>query len=548
MKRFSLLFAIVLIVSLLAACVPPTAPAAPAAAPAAEEKAAPAAEAPAEKEPTVFRYPLTSDPEGTLEPGLVLALNTSKVSENLHAGLLKYDHETNLVPYLAESYEISEDGKTYTFYLREDAKWHNGRGIVASDFKKGWERYLDPQLAAQAALDYLGSIVGAEAMMNGETTELAGVEVVDDYTLKITTVEPTPGFLLKIATSPSWIVPPESVVEGEPQWVDGPVGAGPFKFVEWKTNEKIVLEAFDDFFLGRPSLDRIEFLVVPDEGTALAMYEAGELDIADVPASDLTRLTEDPVLSQELLYRTRAQLVYFGLNMYKVPEFQDVRVRLAFNHALNRAQITEKLLFNRWAPAKGLVPPGIPEHNPDLAGYEYNPELAQQLMAEAGFPGGAGFPALKISSIGNYSTQIEAFAAQINENLGTNIEVAVLERGEHIKGLWDHETHDIFYWGWTADFPSAEVWTHQLLHGGLDSNFFGYDNPEFDAIVDAARITMDEAERISLWQQAEKIAIAEGAMVPFGYSQYIWLVKPYVEGFTFNLNGPEWLYDIVINK
>jgi ABC-type transport system substrate-binding protein len=500
------------------------------------------------EEPTVIRYPATSDPEGTLEPGLVLALITAWMAENLHAGLLKYNHDTQLVPYLAESYEISEDGLSYTFYLRDGIKFHNGRDIVAEDFKLQWERILDPALAAQASHDYLGSIVGAEAILEGETTELSGVEIVDDKTLVVTTEEPDPGFLLRIGTSPTWVIPSEAVVPGEPEWVDGPVGAGPFKFVEWRTNEVVIFEAFDDFFLGRPSVDRVEYWVVPDPATAMAMYEAGELDIVAVGGADLERTSSDPILGPELNFWTRAQLVYFGLNQYKVPEFADVRVRQAFNYAVDKNLIMEKLLFNAYQPATGLVPPGIPEYNPDVSFYEYDPEKARELMAEAGYSNGEGFPTLLVTSDGRYATQIEAFASQMNDNLGLNLEVNVLERGEMIGGLWDHQTHDIFYWGWTADFPSAEVWTHQLLHSGLDSNFFGYDNPEFDALVDNARITLDEEERISYWQQAEEIAMQEAAMVPFGYSQYIYLVKPYVKGWSCNLNGPEWFKDVVIEQ
>jgi oligopeptide transport system substrate-binding protein len=566
MKRLGLLVTLVMVVSLLAACGPAPEPEViekivtqevevekqvtqvvtvketviVEGTPQVVEKEVVVTATPEEREPVVFRVPITSDPEGTLEPGLTLALVTGWLSENLHAGLIKYDEDTNLTPYIAESWEVSDDGLTYTFHLRDDAKWHNGRIIVAEDFKKGWERYLDPNVAAQAGADYLGSIVGADAILDGSTQELAGVEVIDDRTLKVTTVEPDPAFLLRMATPFGWVVPPESVVAGQPEWVDEPVGAGPFKFVEWKTNEKVVMEANDDFFLGRPIIDRIEYLVVPDPATALAMYEAGELDTVAVGGADLKRISEDPQLSKELKFWTRAQLLYYGLNMYKQEVFQDPRVRQAFNHALDREEIIDKLLFNAYQPAAGLVPPGIPEHNPKLKGYDYDPEKARELMAEAGFPNGEGFPPMQVTSDARSATEIEAFAAQVSENLGVDIEVNVVERGEMINGLWGHEDWDIFRWGWTADMPSAEVWTHQLLHGGLDSNFFGYNNPEFDAIVDQARTTLDEQERISLWQQAEEIAIEEAAMLPFGYNQYIYLVKPYVKGVNFNLNGPMW--------
>lgn len=500
------------------------------------------------KEPTVLRFPITSDPEGTLEPGLTLALVSSIICENLHAGLVRFNEKTELEPYLAESYEVSDDGLTYTFKLRDDATWQNGRAIKAEDFKKGFERYLDPNIAAQVGADYLGSIVGADAIINGETKELSGVEVLDDLTLTITTVEPDANFLMRLATTSAWTVPPEAVVEGEAKWVDEPVGAGPFKFVEWRQNEVIVLEANDDFFLGRPTVDRIEYWVVPDASTMLSMYEAGELDVAPVGGADLQYVTSDPELGQEIHFWTRAQLIFFGLNMYKQEVFNNKLVRQAFSYAFDKKGVIEQIFFNAYEPAKGIVPTGIAEYNPDMQGYEYNPEKAKELLAEAGYPDGAGFPTIQVDCASNDATLCEAFSAQINENLGLNLEVNVLERGEMINGLWDHNTHDAFRWGWTADFPSAEVWTHQLLHSGLDSNFVGYNNPEFDAAVDKARTTFDEEQRIAYWQQAEEIAMDDAAMIPFAYNQWIYLVKPYVENFGFNLKGPNMFINIKIDQ
>ena len=322
-KRWQILVAVTMLVALIAtACAPAAAPAPAPAAPAAPSAAAPApaAAAPVAKAPTVLRIPLASDPK-SLEPGLVLELVSGYVAENLHAGLLRYNTENEVSPYLAEKYEISEDGLTYTFYLSKDAKWHNGRAIVAGDFKKGVERYLDPAVAAQAGSEYFGAIAGAQDVLEGKTKEVTGVEVVDDHTLKITTTATDPNFLMRLAASSTWLVPSEAVVEGKAEWVDQPVGAGPFKFVEWKRNEKIVLEAWDEFFLGKPTVDRIEYYVVPDTNTALAQYEAGELDVVQVTGANLRRVSADPVLSQQLHKWPLARLRYFGLNRAVVKEF-----------------------------------------------------------------------------------------------------------------------------------------------------------------------------------------------------------------------------------
>jgi peptide/nickel transport system substrate-binding protein len=554
MKRFSLFMCLIIIGSLLAGCATPTPEAVEGTPEVIEKEVTRVVEvevvvtATAEpKEPTVIRFPIGGDPS-SLEPALALELYTGWIAENLHASLLKYDENSELVPHLVERYEISDDGLAYTFFLREDIQFHSGRQVVASDIKKNWERYVDPNVASQLGPDYLGAVVGAQDILDGKTKELSGFEVIDDQTFRVMTEKPDPGFLQRLASPLMAVVPPEAVVEGQPEWVDQPVGAGPFKFVEWKTNEKIVLEAWDDFFLGRPAVDRIEYWVVPDRTTALAMYEAGELDIVDVTYSDLERTKADPVLSQELNLWTRARLVFYCPSMDKVEAFRDKRVRQAFNYALDGEQIIDRLLFNALEPAIGFVPPSIPEFNPSLTGYEYDPDRARELLAEAGYPNGEGFPAMKVNSTGDLSTELEAFAAQISENLNVRIEVEIVERGQLFDGWFEHGVWDIFRWGWSADFPSAEVWIHQLLYTGVPGNCSGYANPEFDALVDQARSTFDDAERTALWRQAEEIAMEDAPMIPFGYDRYFYLVKPYVKGFECNYHGPVWFQNVVVEQ
>lgn len=488
----------------------------------------------AAQEPVILRYPITSDP-ASLEPGLANELITGLIADSLHAGLFRFDSETQLTPYVAESYEVSDDGTVYTFHLNPAATWHNGSPVTAADFKAGWERYLDPDVGAQSAGAPFFPIVGAQALWDGTADTLEGVEVLDDQTLQVTLTAPSTNFLNSLATTTSWVVPAEAVVEGAPNWVDQPVGAGPFKFVEWTPNVRVLLEANDDFFLGRPLIDGIEFVVVPDAATALAQFEAGELDAVAVPAGDLERIQNDPTLSEQLQYYTRAQLQYLGFNQSQFEPFQDVRVRQAFSHAIDREVLTTQILNGTWLTAQGLVPPNIPEHNPDLLGYTYDPARAQELLAEAGYPNGEGFPALEL--VGLDTTLAEAVGAFLNSNLGIEVSIVTPERGDLIDGLWAHDRWQIFLFGWTADRPSASVWTEELLYSGLGSNFSTYSNPDFDALVDQAVNTLDAEEAKTYWQQAEALALEDAAILPLGYSRYIYLVNPSLSGFSINLFG-----------
>lgn len=489
----------------------------------------------AQDEPTVLRFPITSDP-ASLEPGLVKELVSGQLALNLHAGLFTYDIDTNVVPYLVSDYSVSDDGLVYTFTLRDDALWHNGRSIVAEDFKLGWERYLDASLGAQSAGEPWEVVVGGAELYAGEADELSGVEVIDDLTLQVTLTRPSLSFLQSLMTPVTWVVPLEAVVEGQPEWVDTPVGAGPFKFVEWTPNVSIVLESNPDFFLGAPEIDRIEFVVVPDTTTSLAQYEAGELDIVAVPPAELERVTNDAVLGEQIQYFTRAQIQYAGMNQSMFEPFQDVRVRQAFNYAIDRETLIASVLNSAWTVATGLVPPNIPEYNPELAGYAYDPVMAQELLADAGYPGGEGFPTLELATLS--STNAEAIAAMLNANLGITVEIIQPERGDMIDGLWAHDRWQFFLFGWTADSPSASVWTYEMLVCGLDSNFSTYCNEEVDALVEAARTATDFEEAKANWQDAEALAMQDAAMIPLGYSRYIYLVNPDVTGFRANLFGP----------
>jgi ABC-type transport system substrate-binding protein len=484
---------------------------------------------------SVLRYPITSDP-ATLEPGLVKELYSAEIALNLHVGLFTYNADTEVVPYLVREYTISEDGLVYTFTLHDNAVWHNGRPIVAADFKAGWERYLDPNVGSQTAGDPWRNVVGGVEMYAGEATEMTGVQALDDYTLQVTLLSPAPNFLQELAVPVMWVVPTEAVVEGQPQWVDQPIGGGPFKFVEWTPGAKLVLEANDDFFLGRPTIDRIEYSVVPDTSTALAQFEAGELDVVGVPPAALGRVSEDPVLSGQMAFFTRAQLQYAGMNQSMFEPFQDVRVRQAFMYAIDRNTIAEAVLNNSWEKPTGVVPPHIPQYNPELEAYPYDPAKAAELLAEAGYPGGQGFPTLEMATLN--TTVAEAIAAMLGANLGITVEVLQPERGDMIDGLWAHDRWQFFNFGWTADTPSASVWTYELLYCDLDSNFSTYCNPDVNDAIDRARASLDEAESTAAWQEAEMLAMEDAAMIPLGYSRFIYLVNPQVTGFAANLFGP----------
>ncbi|MDR7542728.1 MAG: ABC transporter substrate-binding protein [Armatimonadota bacterium] len=493
----------------------------------------------------VVRVRYSRDPR-TLEPGLFLELITGWISKDLHAGLLRFDEKMQPAPFIARSWRVSADGLIYTFSLRDDVRFHNGRRVVASDFVYTFTRMLTPRIRAAAGPQALSRVKGAREYMEGRAASVEGLQAPNDTTFRMVLAQPDPALPLRLATVFLSVIPREAVVDGEPRWRDKPVGAGAFRFVEWQPQVRIVLEANPDYFLGRPKIDRIESYTVPDVATALAQYQRGELDIIDVRGAQLAQVNSDPALKRELKEFPRAQLLWFGLNQRRVPAFRDKRVRQAFVYALHRQALIEKVMLNDRYLATGFVPRGIPDADPTEQAYPHDPAKARQLLAEAGFPGGRGFPRIEVVSTADETTLVEAIVAQLKTKLGIDAVVRIGESGDVLTGMWAKDKWDMWSWGWSADRPSAEVWLYELMYGGLESNFVSYNNPEYNRMVDRARSETDPNKRIAAWREVARMAHEEVPYVPFGFAKFLYLVKPHVRGFSADLLGPKRLETVEV--
>jgi len=487
--------------------------------------------------PTVLRFPISRDPR-TLEPGLFLELITGYIAKDMHAGLIRYNEKMELVPYIAKEWTISADGLTYTFKLRDDVKFHNGRKVVADDFVYTFTRILNPKVKAAAGPANLAKVKGVKDFIDGKVTSVEGLQAPDATTFKIVMAQPDPALMLRLGTNFMAVVPKEAVIDGEAKWKDKPVGAGAFRYVDWQPNVKVVLEANPDYFLGKPKIDRIEYLTIPDTATALAQYQKGEIDILGVSGAQLAQIERDATLSKELNQWSRGQLTFFVLNEKRVPAFKDKNVRQAFNYALNRKDLIEKVMRNDRTLATGYVPIGIPEAIPNEVGYAYDVAKAKELMAKAGFADGKGFPKIEFVTTAPEQTLAEAITAQLKANLGIDIAVRIGESGDVLNGLWAKDKWDIVSWGWSADRPASEVWLYELLYSKAESNFASYANPEYDKLVDKALAETDPAKRLAAWRDVAKMANDEAPMIPFGFAKHLYLVKPYVKGFSADLLGP----------
>jgi len=546
--RKNIVLSVVLLFALaISACAPAAAPAPAAEAPVEE---APAAEAPAEEAgPVVLNWNIGADPL-TIDPGLNGASDGGDVINNTFEGLVR-EKSGVIQPGIAESWEESEDGLTVTFNLRE-SNWSDGTPLTANDFVYAWLRGMDPETASEYSWIWeYTNVVGAEDFVYGEgAREDVGVRAVDDYTLEVQLVAPTPYFV-SLMSFFHFMPVKQSAVEApggeDGTWASNPdlvVSNGPYVLVDYKIGEGLKLVKNVNYWnADAVMIDEINGKFLDDSNTAYQAYQAGELDfIPDVPTSEIPRLVaEDPNFYIFPLLGT----YYYNLNM-DLPMFQDVRVRRALTLAIDRQQIVDTLSSGQ-VPAPGFVPPGFRDDKGndffETAGDYGIPtdasgvEEAQQLLAEAGYPNGEGFPEFVImyNTSEGHQTVAELVQEMWKTNLGLNTTLENQEWAvfQDTRKAGDYE---VSRGGWLTDFmdPSGMLAIHVTGNAYNDAN---YSNPEFDAAMAAANTTTDDAEHFQYLYEAQEILMTDLPVVPVYHYSDIMLVSDKVVGWDRSVLG-----------
>jgi len=472
----------------------------------------------------------------TLDPALTQDATSAAYIVEIFSGLVTLNQDLEVVPDIADSWELSADDTTYTFHLRHDAKFHDGKPVTAQDFKYSIERACDPATGSVVADAYLGDIVGARAKLRGEADEIAGVLVVDDHTLEITIDSPKAYFLSKLTYPTAFVVDQENVEGPAQPWTDTPNGTGPFRLAEYQLDFRIVLERNEAYYgTPKPALEQVNFMLAV--GSPMTMYETGELDAVSVYLTDIERVS-DPSnpLSKELSTTPVLSLFYIGFNVQE-PPFDDQKVRQAFNYAIDKDKYVEVVLKKMQAQAKGILPPGMPGYNENLKGYPYDPERARQLIAESRYGDASKLPqiTLNISGGGGVADkQVKAIVDMYKQNL--EIDIAI-QQTDWATYLWDLRAHRYQMFGltagWIADYPDPQDFLDILFHSESRNNDTRYSNPEVDSLLEEAQGEQDFEKRMELYQQAEQIIMDDAPIVPLTHDADYWLTKPYVEGMIY---------------
>lgn len=462
----------------------------------------------------------------TLDPATSTDWDSQPLIRLLYHGLLDYDDQANLIPWLArELPSLSPDGRTLTFHLRPGIRFSNGREVTAEDCVYGIERALDPATKSWGD-GFLRGIAGSKAFQeargkdtalpkgpNGlrprraEPRNVSGLRAKDRYTLEIELTAPNPAFPDIMTMTFTYPVPREAVEAAGEDFFRRPVGPGPFVLKEWKRNLRMRLER-NPRYTGpyQPHLDAVEILMSADEVVQQMMFERGELAFTPkIPDPDFIRMTTDPKWRDSVVVMPSNEVACFHLNTEMEP-FDDRRVRQAMNYAVNKERIL-RLINGRGIPAYGVVPPAMPGFNPRLRGYHYNPARARALLAQAGYPNGFTVP-FWVSSNARTVKLSQALQQDLAE-VGVKLEIKTVAANVASPAYRKRRTLPIGYSGWYMDYPDPGNFLDTFLNGERITedhclNLAFYNNPKVNALLNRAGREQNRQRRLALYQEAEQ--------------------------------------------
>ncbi|RHV90177.1 ABC transporter substrate-binding protein [Clostridium sp. OF09-36] len=462
------------------------------------------------------------------------------------------DGNSKIVPSLAENWDISDDGLEYTFHLRQGVKFHNGNDFTAEDVAYTFHRMLTVEGGVNT--EFIDQIKGANELLAGETDTLEGVEVVDDYTIKVTLKEPFAGFLASISSPGVSIYDSEATEAAGDQFGMDPavtVGTGPFEFSSWSFNNQLVLTRNEDYWKGASKLPGVVIKIIPDTETQSMMFESGELDILDLDyaADSVDRFTE--TYPDQIVQGPRVGIVYFTMNFNKEP-FQDVRVRKAVQMSIDRQAILDALYGGRGQVEQGIFPHGLIGFNPDQEEIKYDPEAAKALLAEAGYADGFDMEIAADSSASDTMTMALEIVSDQLAGVGIRAEIKNYDESTWLETRKSGELGS-FMSTWSADYNDPDNFIYTFFGNEEKTKIRSINYPDTEVMnrVAKARTIVNEDERLAEYKALEeKIVHEDAAWVPMFSRLHLFAVSKRVEGFAPLWSGlsDQLFYNVSINE
>jgi peptide/nickel transport system substrate-binding protein len=487
---------------------------------------------------SLWAAPVGAQPAGTLVVGLVAEpvnldppqvtdLNSNRVGRRIVETLVTFPEEsTQVVPGLADSWTISKDGLQYTFKLRRGITFHDGTPLNAEAVKFSIERQINPNHPAYK--------LGKYPFANFFFGNVKAVEVLSEERVAFLLNEPRASFLAILTAGAASIVSPTAVMKWGPDYPTRPVGTGPFRFASWDRGQRVVLEKNPTYWKYPVKVERVIYRPIVEDQARLTELLTGTLDvIVGVPADFVGQLEQNPKIT--LLKQVGAHVWYLGMNNQKKP-FDDKRVRQALNYAVNKDAIVKDVLKGTGASSRGPVLPGTWGADPALKAYPYDPERAKKLLAEAGYPNGFS-TTLWVPESGSGMQAPVAMSTVMQSNLkavGVNVALQTMEWGTYLAKLRTKE-QELFALSWMAGTEDPDMVMYPLLHSSqwtpVGPNRALYKNPRFDALLQQARVTTDQAKRAQLYREAQRILVDDAPWVFVDHEIQIAALSKRVQGF-----------------
>jgi peptide/nickel transport system substrate-binding protein len=482
----------------------------------------------------------------SLDPATTTEGEAFKVTKNIFENLVDFgEQDTEIREGLATKWDVSDDGLTYTFTLREGVKFHDGTDFnaeaVVFNFNR-WKEGNSGKTGDDIPFPYYQSQFG---------DNIEEVKATGEYEVQFKLKRPQAPFLKNLAMSPFGIASPEAVKKYGDKFNENPVGTGPFKFVEWKRNDKIVIEKFEDYWNPEyPKLDRITFLSIPDNSARLNALLTGEVDLIDgVNYSDVSQIEANSDL--QIFSRPSMNVAYVGLTSTRGP-LQDKKVRQALNHAVDKQAIIEAFYEGYAIPAKNPMPPVIAGYNDAIEDYPFDLEKAKQLLAEAGYPDGFEIELWAMPVPRPYMPDGQKVAEAIKSNfekIGVKAKIVTFEWGTYLEKVAAGEA-DAFMLGWTGDNGDPDNFLYVLLDKDNigTNNYSYYSNDELHEILIQAQSEPDENVRNELYKKAQEIIKEDAPWIPLVHSEPLLAGRADIINFKPHPTGSDHLHMVDFKK
>ncbi|WP_026690807.1 ABC transporter substrate-binding protein [Alteribacter aurantiacus] len=480
---------------------------------------------------------------------------SSRVTEQIYESLLKFDDDSfEIGPGLAHDWDVSDDGLTFTFYLEEGVTFHDGTDFNADAVKLNFERWADPDHEYHFADDgYTYSVYGTQfgGFQGDDGHVISEINVVDDHTVEFVLNEQLGSFIQNMGMSYFSITSPQAFEDYGSSINENPVGTGPFKFVSWSRDDQIVLEKNEDYWQeGLPKLDGLIFTVIPDNSARLTALRTGEIDIMDgLDPDDVEIIEGEDGLT--VFERTTNNIGYLGFNMDKEP-FDDVLVRQAFNHAVDKETLISVLYAGLAEPAKNIIPPGYLGYNDNIEEYAYDPDRAQELLEEAGFADGMEFDLWTMPVARPYMPDPQRAAEVIQENfadIGVTANIVSMEWATYLERTEQGE-QDVFMLGWSGTNGDPDYFFGNLLHSSAipGGNRTFYRSDEADDLFNQAKVSVDEDERAELYERAQEVIHEDAPLIPLVHTTPVLAGSDRVQGYVPHPSTSEALLEVELTN